>query len=45
MATLKKGALAAAREWSKHLRRAKREFWKGERGAARHVARRDAADF
>lgn len=39
MATKKRGILTAAREWWKHLRWTKRQFWKSER----KVARRDAA--
>jgi len=42
MATVKKGMLTAAGEWWKHLRSAKRAFWKRERRAARKVARREA---
>lgn len=43
MATMKKGILTAAREWWKHLRETKREFWKSERKAARLAAKREAA--
>ncbi|MDO9708972.1 hypothetical protein [Paracraurococcus lichenis] len=35
MATMKKGILTASREWWKHLRWTKRDFWKRERRAAR----------
>jgi len=42
MATVKKGMLTRAREWWKHLRGTKREFWKGERKAAKRVAREEA---
>jgi hypothetical protein len=38
MATVKKGTLTAAREWWKHLRWTKRDFWKRERKAARFDA-------
>lgn len=33
MATMKKGILARAPEWWKHLRRVKRVFWKRHRRA------------
>jgi hypothetical protein len=42
MASVKKGHLTAAGEWWKHLRWTKRVFWKGERQAARTIARREA---
>ena len=42
MATRKKGHLTAAREWWKHLRAMKRDFWKRERKAARADALREA---
>lgn len=42
MASTKKGQLTRAREWWKHLRRTKRDFWKGERRAAKGEARREA---
>lgn len=35
MATKKKGILSRAPQWWKHLRWAKRQFWKKERKAAR----------
>jgi hypothetical protein len=41
MATVKKGMLTAAREWWRHLRGTKREFWKGERKAAKRVVREE----
>ena len=40
MATAKKGLLTSAGQWWKHLRWAKRVFWKAERKAAKHVARK-----
>jgi hypothetical protein len=42
MATVKKGMLTPAPEWWKHLREAKRAFWKGERSAAKRLAREEA---
>lgn len=42
MATVKKGMLTSAREWWKHLRWTKREFWKGERKAGKADAQREA---
>jgi hypothetical protein len=41
MATVKKGILTSAREWWRHLRSTKRDFWKRERKAAKAEARRD----
>jgi hypothetical protein len=41
MATVKKGMLTGAREWWRHLRGMKREFWKGERKAAKRVVREE----
>jgi|GEM_PF-2713745 len=38
MANVKKGQLTGAPEWWKHLRWAKREFWKRERKAASREA-------
>lgn len=35
MAHIHKGQLTAAKEWWVHLRHTKRDFWKGERKAAR----------
>ena len=35
MATAKKNILTPSNEWWKHLRWAKRAFWKGERKAAK----------
>jgi hypothetical protein len=35
MATVKKGVMTPAPEWWKHLRRAKRTFWKAERRAGK----------
>jgi hypothetical protein len=41
MATVKKGTLASAKEWWKHLRKYnKRVFWSAERRAARADIRR-----
>lgn len=39
MATVKQGALVGARQWWKHLRAWKREFWKRQRKAAKRDAR------
>jgi hypothetical protein len=39
MATVKKGHLAKSPEWWKHLRWAKRAFWKRERRASAEEAR------
>lgn len=39
MATMKKGQLASATEWWKHLRWTKRVFWKRERQAGKRLAR------
>jgi hypothetical protein len=44
VANVKKGQLTAPPEWWKHLRWAKRVFWKRERRAARETARRDAVE-
>ena len=41
MATVKKGMLTATGEWWKHLRSKKRTFWKGERSAAKKLAREE----
>jgi hypothetical protein len=44
MATVKKGMMTPPNEWWKHLRWAKRAFWKGERKAVKTAltnARRD----
>ena len=41
MATVKKGMLTATGEWWKHLRSKKRPFWKGERSAAKKLAREE----
>jgi hypothetical protein len=35
VATIKKGLLTHSKEWWKHLRWTKRQFWKGERHAAK----------
>jgi hypothetical protein len=35
MATVKKGTLTRAREWWKHLKWMKRDFWKRERKASK----------
>ena len=35
MATVKQGTLTRSREWWKHLRWTKRDFWKRERRAAK----------
>jgi hypothetical protein len=43
MATVKKGMLTRAQEWWKHLRGTKREFWKGERKAAKRLVREEVA--
>ncbi len=43
MATVKKGMLTVSGEWWKHLRWTKRVFWKGERQAAKQLARQEAA--
>jgi len=46
MATVKKGTLTRATEWWKHLRWAKRAFWKRERKAEKveiEQRRRDGA--
>jgi hypothetical protein len=43
MATAKKGILTATGRWWKHLRWAKRGFWKGERQAAKKLSRHEAA--
>lgn len=40
MATVKKGTLTSAGEWWKNLRWTKRGFWKAERQAAKHDAKR-----
>lgn len=43
MATIKKGTLTQAHEWWVHLRPYnKRQFWKGERRAAKHEAEIEA---
>ncbi len=39
MAHVKKGHLTAARQWWKHLKDWKRDFWKRERRASRMEAR------
>ena len=47
MANVKKGQLAAAPEWWRHLRWTKRAFWKRERVADRNeigTQRKDAED-
>lgn len=44
MATIKAGILTNAGEWWKHLRWAKRAFWKGERQAAKADARSQTRD-
>ena len=44
MANVKKGQLTAPPQWWKHLRWAKRVFWKRERRAAQDGARKDAAE-
>lgn len=38
MASVKKGQITAPPEWWKHLRWAKRQFWKKERKAAKREA-------
>jgi pullulanase/glycogen debranching enzyme len=43
MATVKKEMLTACGEWWRHLRGTKREFWKGERRAAKKFAQREVA--
>jgi hypothetical protein len=35
MAHIRKGQLTAAKEWWRHLRHTKRDFWKAERKAQR----------
>ena len=40
---MKKGILTPAQEWWKHLRWAKRVFWKRERRVAQQTAKRDAS--
>jgi hypothetical protein len=42
MATVKKGVLTVSGKWWKHLRGAKRAFWKSERRAAKKFAQREA---
>ncbi len=44
MATVKKGHLAAAGEWWKHLRWTKRAFWKKERQAGKVAAKDETKD-
>lgn len=41
MATVKKGLLKQAPEWWKHLKWAKRTFWKSERSAVRKSIKKD----
>jgi hypothetical protein len=43
MAHVKKGLLTPPPEWWKHLRWAKKLFWKKERKAARRLARKEAS--
>jgi hypothetical protein len=45
MADVRNGQLAASPEWWKHLRWAKRSFWKRERQAGRGVAREEIAQI
>ena len=42
VATIKKGMLTPSKEWWKHLRWTKRQFWKGEWRAAKLSANIDA---
>jgi hypothetical protein len=42
MANVRKGHLTTGGEWWKHLRWLKRTFWKAERKAAKHDARRQS---
>ncbi|MDH3700611.1 MAG: hypothetical protein OEU46_04790 [Alphaproteobacteria bacterium] len=44
MATVKKGHLVFSPEWAKHLRFAKRAFWKRERLAGKRLARAESKD-
>ena len=44
MANVKKGHLSAARQWWKHLRWTKREFWKAERQAKQREIAQQVAD-
>ena len=44
MANVKKGQLVPAGEWWKHLRGAKRVFWKRQRKADRREAAAQTAD-
>jgi hypothetical protein len=44
MATVKKGQLARATEWWRHLRWTKRAFWKRERQAGRRMAERESVE-
>lgn len=44
MANVKKGQLTAPPQWWKHLRWAKRVFWKRERRAAQKTASKEAAE-
>jgi hypothetical protein len=39
MANIKKGLLTAPKEWWRHLRSTKRDFWKAERKAAKLAAK------
>ena len=41
MANVKKGQLVPAPEWWKHLRWVKRLFWKRQRQAEKHLARKN----
>jgi hypothetical protein len=43
MSTVKRGLITASGEWARHLRKwGKRLFWKGERRAAKAVAKGEA---
>jgi hypothetical protein len=44
MATVKKGMLTPPTEWWKHLRWAKRAFWKSERQASKKAAAKSAQE-
>ena len=44
MASVKKGLLTATKEWAKHLRRLKRDYWKAERKTAKKAAKSTAHD-
>ena len=44
MATMKKGITVRATEWWRHLRWAKRAFWKRQRKAFQHETRQETTE-